>query len=129
MSLQEINRNIEKFSKKLDVDITKGLEVVGQHSVAVIKKNTPVVDGRLRNSMSYTIAGRVVAPEAPHQADDVLLPNKKTKELVVGTNVIYAPPVEFLSKTGSAGFMNRSFNQIKATTKKTLATALKRVIK
>ena len=31
--------------------------------------------------MSYTIANRVVAPEAPHQADDVLLPNKKTKEL------------------------------------------------
>ena len=131
MSLQDINRNIDKFSKELDVGIIKALTVVGEDAVGVIKRNTPTITSRLKNSMSYTINNRVFNTDAPTEGDDELKPGKSKKEVVVGTNVIYGPSVEFLSNKESAsfGFMNRSFNQIRRTAKKTLATALKKVIK
>ena len=81
----------------------------------IIKRNTPVDEGRLRSSMGYTIDSKVITPETPTESEDKLRSNIKKDVVILGTNVVYAPKIEFVPSrsTANLGFMSRSFNQLK----------------
>ena len=108
---KEIQRNIDKFVKVTAKNTTEALDEIGLRGVGILKRNTPVVEGALRNSEAYTIDGKI--KEGEGNTADIIRPIKDKKTVIIGTNKIYAPKVEFLSKTGSRGFMFKSFKQLK----------------
>lgn len=74
---------LQAFHKQVEV----GLEAIGMTAEKYAKVNCPVDTGRLRNSIS-------------HNVDE--------KEVVIGSNVEYAPWVEFIDRnhiTGRAHFL------------------------
>ena len=81
----------------------QALDEVGLRGVDIVKKNTVSDTGRLRGSMGYSISGKVVAVEAFEDGDKIKK-NSSKKDVVVGTNVKYAPYVEYLAKNGSQGY-------------------------
>jgi len=123
---KQIASNIDKFVKVASSNIEEGLDEVGERGVAIIKKNTPIVSGRGRNSMSYTTNNKVVTPDKPDFPGDELKKSKNKKEVIMGTNVIYMPKVEYTSTTGSKGFMLRSYKQLKPIAEKVLGTFIKK---
>jgi len=129
LGMKQVQKNLDKVGKSLSEAKTKGLIEVGETGVSIIKRNTPVKDGRLRGSMTYTIANKQDGLESPASRSDTLDKNPKKDVVILGTNVIYARRVEFFSKTGSAGFFLRSFNQIKKVVKPILEKHYKRALK
>ena len=114
MSIEdEIVRNLKKQKGLISRTITQGLDEIGLKGVKNLKQNTPTITGRLKNSMSYSIENKVVNPDTPDEKNDEVKSNPSKKEVIIGTNVVYAAWVEFMSKTGSAGYMIRSYNQTK----------------
>lgn len=109
----KIKANLKKQMKIAAKTKTEGLIEIGERGVGILKLNTPVKEGRLRGSMSYTIDNKSIDPLGAFDSKDKLPTISTDKTVVVGTNVIYAPRVEFLSQTGSAGFMLRSYKQLK----------------
>lgn len=113
LGVNAVNKRLNEVlrdSKKIQ---TKGLIEIGETGVGILKLNTPVDEGRLRNSMSYTTDGKSIDPLGAKNGDDKLRVSKDKTKVFIGTNVIYAPPVEFLAKNGSAGYMLRSYKQLK----------------
>jgi len=108
------------------VGVEEGLEEAGLRGVGIVKGNTPVDTGRLRNSMAYTVKGKVVGGV---EGEDRIKQVQEDKVVVVGTNVIYGPSVEYMSKTGSKGFMLRSFYQWKPIADLVIADAIRKGIK
>lgn len=121
--LPDVKRNLAKLVVVVAATQTQGLEEVGLRGVEMLKRNTPVKDGRLRNSMSYTIAGKVFDPLGAYYPQDKLRANRDKKEVIIGTNVVYGPKVEYTSTNGSAGYMLRSYKQLKVVAEKILAKA------
>mgnify|MGYP000639621164 CR=1 FL=1 len=121
-NLPVIQANLGRYVTAFKGNLKQGLEESGQRGVAIVKQNTPVKSGRLRNSMAYSIDNRV---EGGTSTEDTIYVNKDDKNVVVGTNVIYAPSVEYLSNTGSRGFMLRSFKQWKPIADHVIAKALR----
>ena len=129
VNLKEIEKNLLDSIKVMAVGTEQGLAEVGERGVGILKRNTPVAEGRLRNSMSYTINRKVVSPLGPESSSDVIRKNNKKDEVVIGTNVIYAAWVEYMAKNGSQGYMYKSFKQLKPIAKKVLETAIRRAYK
>lgn len=73
MSFTFIN-NADKVLQEFERQKQRGLKAIGQTAVAYAKKDTPVDTGRLRNSEDFRV-----------QYDEVY----------IGTNVEYAPYIEF----------------------------------
>lgn len=74
--INEVTLNLKDFIEKLlPEQIANGLEMAGTYTQNIVKGNTPVATGILRNSISHVV-------------------NNEKKECVVGTNVEYAPYVE-----------------------------------
>ena len=109
-----------------------GLHVVGQKGVTIVKQNSPTIEGRLRGSFSYSIDGENEGfgdqGNGKTLPEDKMRNNKKKKTVVIGTNCVYAKKVEFLSNTGSRGFMQISFNQLKQIAEKMEAEHIKKGI-
>ena len=122
----QVKRNLAKLVKVVASTQTEGLTEVGERGVEILKRNTPVKDGRLRNSMSYTVGGESIDPLGALAPGDKLRVNKATDNVIIGTNVVYGPSVEFLATNGSAGYMLRSYKQLKGIAEKILATAFKK---
>lgn len=99
---------LAKISADMDKATTDGLIEVGERGVAIWKPLTPVVSGRTRMSESYTIDGRVYGV-----GDDKVNVSHDDKMVIIGTNVVYGPSVEFTSTTGSKGFTARAYNRLK----------------
>ena len=114
--------NFSRVTNSTVDSVRDALEVVGQEGVTITRRNTPVISGRLKGSMSYTIDGKVKGNEN----DDGIKPSSDKDTVVIGTNVVYAPSVEFMSNTGSKAFMERSFNQLKQVVKKIMAQEIKK---
>lgn len=102
----ELERNLQNVLRIVSKSKEQALEEIGQRGVGIIKNNTPVDSGRLRNSMGYTVANKVVG-----QGDTVNTTSDKDS-VYLGTNVVYAAYVEYMAKNGSQGYMQRSFNQL-----------------
>lgn len=109
----EVIRNLEKQMKIIAKTKEQGLIEIGERGVGILKLNTPVKDGRLRNSMSYTTNSKSVDPLGANNPQDKLRALSSKSEVIIGTNVIYAPKVEYLATNGSAGYMLRSYKQLK----------------
>ena len=106
-----VAQNITKALNAISTTKAEALEEIGQRGVGIVKQNTPVQSGRLRQSIGYTIKSKVVS-EAKN-ADDAIKANDSPSEVAIGTNVVYAASVEYMSKTGSKGFFLRSFNELR----------------
>ena len=126
---KEVMKNIDTNIKIVSKTTTEGLIEVGERGVGYLKRLTPVDSGRLRNSMAYTIDKKIYTPLGNVSGNDSLKKNKHKDVVYIGTNVIYAPSVEYLSTNGSAGFMLRAYKQTKIIAKSILANAIKGGIK
>lgn len=124
LNVDDIMKNFDELIKTNATTLEEGLQEVGQRGVGIVKEETAVVSGRLRNSMSYTFNNRVY-----EGGEDELNPSPKKDEVIIGTNVIYAPRVEYLATNGSAGFMLRSYNQLKPIAEAIFKTLLGRKFK
>lgn len=113
LGIDKVNKNLAKQLKIVSETQTQGLVEIGERGVNILKLNTPVKDGRLRNSMSYATDGKSVDPLGADNSDDKLRTLNKKDTVVIGTNVVYAAKVEYLATNGSAGYMLRSYNQLK----------------
>jgi len=113
LGLSKVNQNINNAIKSVAKTQTEGLIEIGERGVSILKDNTPVKDGRLRNSMSYTTDGKVVDPLGANEPQDKLRALKDDNQVVIGTNVVYAAKVEYMATNGSAGYMLRSYKQLK----------------
>ena len=96
--------------KAISTNIDEALVEVGERGVNYLKLETPVISGHLRQSMSYTVGSKVYKPLG--NTDNVKASGDK-ETVYIGTNVIYAPSVEYLAKNGSQGFMYRAYKQTK----------------
>ena len=121
----EVQANLSNVVKIVSKTKTEGLIEVGERGVGYIDKQTPVVSGRLRNSMSYTIDKKVYSPLGSPTGDDKLNKQSAKDEVDIGTNVIYAPSVEYLATNGSEGFMQRAYTKTKQVAEKILASTIK----
>lgn len=124
--MDDAKRNLAKLVTVIATTATEGLSEIGERGVEILKRNTPVKDGRLRNSMSYTVDGKSIDPLGAEQPSDKLRVNKKKDNVIIGTNVKYGPKVEFLAKNGSAGYMLRSYKQLKPVAEKIMQKAFKK---
>ena len=73
MSVEIKNNNTDKVVSAIDKAIERGLEAIGLTAEKYAKEETPVVTGRLRNSISHAV---------------------KDDSAYIGSNVEYAPFVE-----------------------------------
>lgn len=123
---KEVLKNLDNVIKIVAKTQKEALEETGQRGVAILKSNTPVDSGRMRNSESYTIGNKVKGYD---DKTDALKPSNDDDSVIIGTNVIYGPSVEYMATNGSQGFMLRSYNQIKPIAKKIFETVLGRGLK
>ena len=111
----------ESKFKAISKNIDEAFVEIGERGVGYLKRQTPVDSGRLRNSMSFTVDNKVYSPLG--KEDNVKM--SKAKDAVyIGTNVIYAPHVEYLSTNGSQGFMQRAYEQTKKRAKEIFSQAM-----
>lgn len=101
----------DKF-KAVSNNIEEALIEVGERGVNYLKLETPVDSGRLRQSMSYTVNKKVYTPLG-NKAEDNLRATNEKETVYIGTNVIYAPFVEYRARNGSQGFMYRAYKQLR----------------
>lgn len=127
LGVQQLNRNIQSRLKIVAKTQAEALEEVGQRGVGIFKGNTTKITGRLQNSWGYSTDGKIVAPEA--NSEDQIRANREKTSVVIGTNVVYAPSVEYKSKTGSAGFALRSYKQLVPIAKEIFKSVMKGVVK
>lgn len=136
----KITDNSKTILSEFQKQVAQGLEAIGLAAEGYAKDNCPVDTGRLRNSITYateksqgtpntrmTVPGGKVAVAA--KEEDYALHGKPEKnEVVIGTNVEYAPAMEFRDlehKTGKAHFLRDAVSNHTQEYKKTLEAALK----
>lgn len=108
-----IQQAFDSKFKAVSTNIDEALLEIGERGVSYLKLETPVDSGRLRNSMSYTVNKKVYSPLGQSVTDNVRATSGKDN-VYIGTNVIYAPSVEYLAKNGSQGFMLRAYRKTKS---------------
>lgn len=115
LNSQQINDNINREFNNISEATTKALIKIGGEGARIIKLNTPVKSGRLRKGIGYTIDDKVIYSDEPVEPNDKIRANKDKFSVVIGTNVIYAPKIEFVPSKSKAnlGFMTRGFKQLK----------------
>lgn len=93
--------NSKEVLKKSDAAAYKALVAIGETSVTAVKKICPVDTSRLKNSITYVVAGN-------------------SKVVYVGTNVEYAPAVEYGTRKDGTAKKGAHFfsNGIKAASRK-----------
>ena len=128
--VKEVQRELDKRIKMISKNRVEGLHEVGQRGVGIFKQNSPTVSGRLKGSQGYSIEGEILfpGPEQPFESEDKIRTNLKEDIVFMGTNVNYAWKVEHLSKT-AAGWMARSFNQLKMQAKEIFKKHMKKVVR
>jgi hypothetical protein len=119
----EVERNLKNVLKIVAESKEKALHEVGQRGVGIVKQNTPVDTGRLRNNMGYSIGNKAVG------SNDAVKASGDPNTVNIGTNVVYAAYVEYMAKNGSQGYMQRSFNQLLPIAKAIFKDVFKRGLK
>jgi len=114
--------NFSRASKSTVQSTRDALNVIGNKGTTIVKDNSPIISGRLRDSFGYTIDGKV----SGNQNNETIKPSSEKNTVVIGTSVVYAASVEYLAKPPSFGFMERSFNQLKQIVKKTMSESIKK---
>lgn len=122
-----IQQAFESKFKAISNNLDEAFIEVGERGVNYLKQETPVDTGRLRNSMSYTTKSKVYTPLGS-SSDNVNATNEK-EVVYIGTNVIYAPSVEYLAQNGSLGFMFRAYRHTKKRAKEIFESAMQKGMK
>ena len=125
-SVNIISKAFDDKFKAVSKNIDEALIEIGERGVNYLKLETPVDTGRLRQSMSYTVGNKVYTPLG---SQDNVNSSGEKETVYIGTNVIYAPSVEYLAKNGSQGFMLRAYNKTKTRAKEIFKKAAERGIK
>lgn len=129
-----IKGNKNEILAALKRNIENGLEAIGSAAEGHAKDDCPVDTGRLRNSITYATdsfhSQGKDTPESPDASpEDYELRGTPEKNTVyIGTNVEYAPAVEFRDathKTGKAHFLRDSIAKHSKEYKAILEAALK----
>ena len=121
-----IQKAFDTKFKAIATNIDEALVEVGERGVNYLKLNSPEVTGHLRQSMSYTVGSKVYRPLG-HEDNVTASGDKET--VYIGTNVIYAPSVEYLSDNGSEGFMYKAYKHTKKQAKKIFKQAMEKGMK
>lgn len=122
---KKIQRVFDDKFKAVSSNMEEALVEIGERGVNYLKLETPVDTGRLRQSMSYTVNKKVYTPLG-NNANDNLRPTNEKETVYIGTNVIYAPSVEYRSKNGSQGFMYRAYKQLRKRAQQILKQAMQK---
>ena len=83
--IEIVKNNVSEVQEELELAIARALEAMGLFAESNVKAHTPVDTGTLRNSITHEV---------------------KSREVDIGTNVEYAPYVEYGHRTPSGGFVD-----------------------
>ena len=111
---------IEAMKRQLQ----NGLMACGTIAEGYAKDESPVDTGRLRNSINWAIRG----DSGKGEGRDTPKAQPEEATVYIGTNVEYAPQVEFMDishKTGNAHFLRNAFTNHTEEYEKTIEAALK----
>lgn len=107
-----VTDNSDEVLKELNSKIQLALSAIGEVAEGYAKEGCPVDTGRLRNSISYATAnGHFNSDIAMESGDDTPHSTPPEGVLYIGTNVEYAPYVEYKSMrhvTGDAHFLRNA---------------------
>lgn len=137
----EIRDNTKEILEALNAAKHKGLEAIGLTAEGHAKKLTPVDTGRLRNSITYVVAGYQTHVKTYRRSNVVggiqgahtyydygagVMDGEKDEAVYIGTNVEYAPYVEQGAR-GRAGvhMLQRAATEHSAEYKRIMEDALK----
>lgn len=133
--MKEILDNLEKKIKVISKSKKEALVEVGERGLGILKDNTPVGrypgGGRLRASMGYSVNGESVKTlETPRKSDDKIRAGGNKDSVIMGTNVDYGPPVEWIpsKSTANLGFMRRSYKQLLPKAKQIFEEVMKKAV-
>ena len=111
----------------------KGLNAIGSAAASHAKRNCPVDTGRLRNSISYASQNKQGGQngdtgEKAKGEDYKMRGTPEDGAVYIGTNVSYAPAVEYIDrahKTGGAHYIKNAAANHSEEYKKIMEAALK----
>ena len=89
------NDNTEKTLKLKDEAVARALMIIGGKAEGYVKALTPVDTGRLRNSITYKTKKQKSSPQSPAKGSDGVRGTPTEAQVFIGTNVEYAPYVEY----------------------------------
>ena len=140
----EFRDNTKTVLESIDKALTKGLEAVGMKAETYAKKDCPVDTGLLRNSITYALSGEMPhvkeyrayrRNESERKADRNRAIYSYTgtapgiageKSVYIGTNVEYAPYVEFgTSRQRAQPFLRPAATEHGAEYRRIIEAALK----
>jgi hypothetical protein len=101
--MDEINKKINEAKQKYPQQCKKGIELSCITVEKKAKQNCPVITGRLRSSITYSVGGDVKTIKFTNKISGTkeTMPGITTGKIfewygIVGTNVEYAPKVELI---------------------------------
>lgn len=109
--------------------IQRGLEAIGIQLMNDAADNCPVDTGRLRASITYATENAQGTYGSPHETGDSKLQGSVPQStVVVGTNVEYAPYVEYgTSKSKAQSFLRKALQENMNTYAEIFENELKKV--
>lgn len=133
----KIKNNVKEVQAEVAHAILRGFKAIGEKAIDYAKGDCPVDSGRLRNSITYAVSdgtqgGANNKDKAKAKAEDYAMHGTPDKNaLVIGTNVVYAPPQEFNERfvhtTGKAHFLRDAISTHGDEYKKTMEASIKAV--
>lgn len=130
----KIKSNREEVLRRTKDAIMVGLEAVGLEAEGDAKFLCAVDTGLLRNSITHGVSGELInhnyTDDAGEQSGSVsaVMGTTDDKEVYIGTNVEYAPYVEYgTSRTQAQPFLRRAFEDNKEKYGRIIAKALKSI--
>ena len=124
----KITNNSKEVLAELEKNIQLGLNAIGNKAERYAKDNCPVDTGRLRNSINYATATAKGSGKDTKSGDSVPKSTPEKEAVYIGTNVEYAPSVEYKDMkhtTGEAHFLKNAASNHSEEYKKTMEAALK----
>ena len=106
----KITDNSEEVLAAMAEQLEAALQAIGGQAEMYAKQDCPVDTGRLRNSISFATKTAHVNTDTPDlPEDDAVRSLPEERVVVIGTNVEYAPTVEYSDSmrhtTGKAHFL------------------------
>ncbi len=137
--MAKLNWYGDKAIKSMDQAISIALEASGLIVEGQAKALCPVDSGRLRNSISYSIDGKVEGlnkagkrkkGKQEASSDDGVKPNPAKDTVVIGTNVEYGPHVELGTvKMEAQPYLNPALDRNKKNIAKIFAQTIAEVMR
>lgn len=125
---KEVMAKIDIATDKVLEARTMALHILGQQGVTFLKQQSPVKTGRLKGSMSYSIDRQTLNPE-PHHTNtdkDFVGKNDRKDMVIIGTNVVYAPILEYKKDNKHFGYFTRAVNLLRQNAEKLLSEEIKK---